>query len=187
MPSTGEFKKNFNQLGLLLWKNYVLQKRSIIGTILELLLPAFFAIILLPIRGIVKSNNLANDTLYRPFSLDPFPTGLKPEYSVFNRHLSKDDLLSGKINLKAEEKWCLGYAPQNNSLVNDIMLNVGRLYSSNLTVYNFSTEDLMVAYVTDSANYAGCLGGITFLNADPANFTYKIRLSYSPRNVNTSG
>ena len=39
-------KSDLRQLFLLVWKNYSLQKRSIIGSIVEILVPALFAIIL---------------------------------------------------------------------------------------------------------------------------------------------
>lgn len=182
MSNKSKYKTNLNQLGLLLWKNYTLQKRSIIGSILELVIPAFFAIILLPIRGIVKSNYVVNDTLYDPFSVDPFPSGLKPKSPIFSYRWLEDGY---KDEIYADKKWCLGYAPNDNAVINNVMRNVGDAY--NFSLNSFATEELMVEYVTDSQNYAGCLGGIAFLDTNPANFTYKIRLSYSPRSTNRTG
>jgi hypothetical protein len=108
-----DFQTSRSQLRLLLWKNFILQKRSWIGTCLELFLPAFFAIILLPIRSIVESNNIANDTVYSPFRIDSLPSGLIPQTNYFYTAYS-------------ETKWCLGYAPSNQSLIDELMAQTGK-------------------------------------------------------------
>ena len=68
------FKKKtkviLDQLWLLLWKSFLLQKRSIISTIIELLLPCIFSVILLPIRSIIDVQIIENDTTYNPFRID---------------------------------------------------------------------------------------------------------------------
>jgi len=40
-----------DQLNLLLWKNYTLQKRRPMATVVELLVPALFSLVLLIIRN----------------------------------------------------------------------------------------------------------------------------------------
>lgn len=67
-----KLKANCNQLKLLLWKIFQIQKRSIIGTLLELIMPAFFAILLLPIRAIIKSDHVENATVFKSFDLNSF-------------------------------------------------------------------------------------------------------------------
>ena len=102
--NVSSFRRNLNQLNLLLWKNYRLQLKSIIGLILELTVPALFAIILLPIRTIVKSEQLDYDTFYNTFDLNNFTfrnyiLAYQPNDSLLvNRIMEKtrDDL---KINL----------------------------------------------------------------------------------------
>lgn len=106
-------KTKHSQLRLLVWKNFTLQKRSLIGTILELTIPAIFAIILLPIRTIVKSSQLSNDTTYNSFQVDQFDEfilsnnfskfGYFPNNSQNVRNLVKK--LSEKINLEPERKF----------------------------------------------------------------------------------
>ena len=67
---SSSLKTILNQLSLLLWKSFVIQKRSVISTILELIVPAFFAVILLPIRYTIKTELISRDTTYPKFELD---------------------------------------------------------------------------------------------------------------------
>ncbi|CAL8072882.1 unnamed protein product [Orchesella dallaii] len=46
---------SIKKFGLLLWKNYILQKRHKVQTAVEIILPLFFTVILVAIRGIVES------------------------------------------------------------------------------------------------------------------------------------
>nr|QUF59428.1 ATP-binding cassette transporter Abca3-2 [Brachionus angularis] len=150
-----DFKKNLKQIYLLLWKNYSLQKRSIVSTILEILVPALFVIILIPIRKIVKSDQYLNNTIFPTFTFNSLPDQLIPSL------------------------WTLGYQPNNSVLINNIMKKVSNDLIVNLI--GFQDEDKMVDYVTDPINSKFTLGGISFLNQSIDNFIYKIRLSYSPR------
>nr|KAF6365697.1 hypothetical protein mPipKuh1_000030 [Pipistrellus kuhlii] len=52
------------QLSLLLWKNYTLQKRKILVTALELLLPLLFSGILIWLRLKIQSENVPKATIY---------------------------------------------------------------------------------------------------------------------------
>lgn len=51
----------------------------------------------------------------------------------------------------------------------------------------FENEQLMVDYLDDPVNYKLRLGGASFLSQQVENFTYAIRLSYSPRNSGQTG
>lgn len=68
-----EWKTNLNQLILLSWKNLRLQLKSPVGLALEILVPAIFAFILLPIRSIVKSTLYDEPTLFSPFKIETLP------------------------------------------------------------------------------------------------------------------
>lgn len=74
---TTQFKNNLKndlkQLWLLLWKNLRLQIRSPIGLALEILVPALFAFILLPIRTIVKSESIKDPITFNAFNIDTLP------------------------------------------------------------------------------------------------------------------
>jgi ATP-binding cassette subfamily A (ABC1) protein 3 len=68
------FKKKtkviLDQLWLLLWKSFLLQKRSIISTIIELLLPCIFSVILLPIRSIIDLQIFNETVTFKPFQIE---------------------------------------------------------------------------------------------------------------------
>ena len=104
-----------HQFWLLLWKNYKLQKRSLIGTVLEIAVPALFAFILMPIRRIVKSDQYLNDTTFRNFDVETFDGGLTPTY-LFNlqqlQSWSKSD---------ASPFWDFAYQPKNTTLIDNVM------------------------------------------------------------------
>lgn len=96
----------FRQLGLLLWKNILLQRRKVCVSIFEVLLPVVFAIIILGIRIIVKPTQFSNSTLYNTTTLEN-----EKMYQAFNTVMPLE----------------LGYVP-NNSLTRDIMTDVlGRI------------------------------------------------------------
>jgi ATP-binding cassette subfamily A (ABC1) protein 3 len=61
---------SFNQFRLLLWKNWVLQKRRKVLTVFQILLPAAFALILMLIRTRVKSTFVADPTVWSSFPAD---------------------------------------------------------------------------------------------------------------------
>ena len=54
----------FSQLGLLLWKNVLLQRRKVAVSVFEVLLPVLFACIILTIRIITKPDRYDNATFY---------------------------------------------------------------------------------------------------------------------------
>jgi hypothetical protein len=137
--SKGGFKSDIKQLFLLIWKNYSLQKRSIISTAFEILIPALFAIILLPIRTIVKSQQFVNDTVYEPFSFNALPGNLTPKNQI------ETDLKPGffpdsclpyikpfPYTDLAPPVWEYAYSPNNNSFVTKIMTEVATNLKLNL-------------------------------------------------------
>nr|UOU03312.1 ATP-binding cassette subfamily A3-1 [Brachionus rubens] len=143
---------NLNQLILLLWKNLRLQLKSPIGLALEILVPALFAFILLPIRTIVKSTLVPEPTTYTPF---------KPETLFF--------LLK-----------TIAYQPNDVDFVNELMKKVGQ--DLRLDPKGFNNEDEAVEFANNlTLSNNQCLGVVSFLDTNPNNTVYKIRLSYSSR------
>jgi hypothetical protein len=112
-----KLSSNFNQLNLLLWKNFNLQKRAFIATILEICVPALFALILLPIRKLVKSNHILNDTTYPIFNINQFDPELIPQQPS-----SSDYFLKNFLGLNEKGAlWDFAYQPNNSDLVNNAM------------------------------------------------------------------
>ena len=58
-----------SQFTLLLWKNFTLQGRKKCVTVFEILVPLFFAGLLLMIRAVVESEYINHDTQYDRFSI----------------------------------------------------------------------------------------------------------------------
>lgn len=90
-----------SQIRLLLWKHFQIQKRSPVGLLLKITIPALFAIILMPIRSAVKSNPYVNITTFKAFDLDSFDN-----------------------NLPLFKNSTFAYCPNDSSLINDMMENV---------------------------------------------------------------
>ena len=66
------------RFALLLWKNYLLQRRQVSVTVLEVLLPTLFSLILIWIRSTVKASPIVNATVWESFSPALLPDHLTP-------------------------------------------------------------------------------------------------------------
>lgn len=63
--------KTINNLFLLLWKNFLLQWRHPIQTIVEIVIPALFAMLLVLLRSAAPPE-LHSAKLYEPFEINSF-------------------------------------------------------------------------------------------------------------------
>ncbi|PVD25013.1 hypothetical protein C0Q70_15510 [Pomacea canaliculata] len=82
----------FRQLGLMMWKNWLLHRRKPCTFIFEIILPVLFAILILAMRGLVKPKTVNNNTFYSPQSLHntsflshDITIGFVPNYTVTNK------------------------------------------------------------------------------------------------------
>lgn len=91
-----EWKTNLKQLFLLLWKNLRLQLKSPVGLALEILVPAVFGFILLPIRSIVNSTFYDEPVLFSPFKIEKLPS-LFQNYSI-TYYPNNSDFISNIIS-----------------------------------------------------------------------------------------
>ncbi|KAF2368205.1 hypothetical protein FHG87_001042 [Trinorchestia longiramus] len=66
---------------LLLWKNWLLQRRNVLQTIAELVLPVVFCVVLVVIRGLAPSDVYPEPTTFPTFSLNKLPSDLTPPTS----------------------------------------------------------------------------------------------------------
>jgi len=58
------------QFRLLLWKNYLLQRRNVLVTCLEVGIPTVFALILILVRQRVECNRIASPTTWNEFAVN---------------------------------------------------------------------------------------------------------------------
>lgn len=89
-----------NRFFLLLWKNYLLQKRKVVVTILEIGIPTLFAIILILIRQRVSSEKIPSPTNWTEFALD-LPASLS-KYPYL--YYAPDTTLVHKIMSAAQQR-----------------------------------------------------------------------------------
>jgi len=102
-----------SQLRLLLWKNFKLQKRSLLGALIELAIPAIFVMILLPIRTLVNSDQKTNFTTYRSYGLDMFDFQLLFRNFSFGYYSTNSTVVTNVVQRTAKKLnldykcWCL--------------------------------------------------------------------------------
>ena len=113
---------------LLLWKNYVLQKRKPIVTAVEIGCVAFFSVVLLLIRQRVKSTIVTEPTTWKRFSVEEFPESLCP---------------TSPMCKFSPPKWQIFFTP-NFTLPTDIMNQVQEHFGLNVV----SGMGLTLCYLT---------------------------------------
>uniref|UniRef100_A0A8C2U6F2 ATP binding cassette subfamily A member 3 n=1 Tax=Coturnix japonica TaxID=93934 RepID=A0A8C2U6F2_COTJA len=158
------------QFGLLLWKNYILQKRQILVTIIEICLPLLFAAILIALRHRVHSVSHPNATIYPSLSVDDLPG------FFYRRHPSNP--------------WELAYVPSNSNAVQSIARAVERALPISIRAQGFSSEREFEDYVRRDNRSGSVLAAVIFkhhfshsTDPLPLQVDYELRFKYSPRNA----
>ncbi|XP_053220123.1 phospholipid-transporting ATPase ABCA3 [Podarcis raffonei] len=156
------------QFGLLLWKNYILQKRQILVTIIEICLPLLFAAILIALRHRVQAVDHPNATTYHSLPVSQLP--ISPHWHPYNLELA--------------------YVPANNTAVKSIVETVAKALEINTKVRGFPSEKAFEDYIRFDNRSGNVLAGIVFehLLAHsqeplPLQVSYRLRFKYSPRNA----
>ncbi|XP_035035732.2 phospholipid-transporting ATPase ABCA3 [Hippoglossus stenolepis] len=150
------------QFGLLVWKNYLQQKRQILVTLVEILLPLLFSGILIVLRQKVPFEDYPNATVYGSYTVDALPTFL--------------------------QRLQLAYVPGNSSVVRQVAENV-RVRLSLSSVRGFETEEHLDHYVMHDPRSGKLLAAVVFEHAFhddepmPLKVRYHLRFSFSPRNA----
>ncbi|XP_053550667.1 phospholipid-transporting ATPase ABCA3 [Bombina bombina] len=157
----------FRQLGLLLWKNYILQKRQVLVTIIELALPLVFSAILIALRQRVQSVTYPNATFYRNV---PFPS------------LPNIFYVMGPMQL--------AFIPSYSDAVQEIAENVERALGISIKATGFPTENEFETYIRHDNHSGNVLAALVFQHSFnqsddplPLKVEYKLRFKYSPRNA----
>ncbi|XP_051826879.1 phospholipid-transporting ATPase ABCA3-like [Antechinus flavipes] len=156
----------FKQLRLLLWKNYILKKRNILATIIEILLPLLSLGILIWLRLIIKSKKF-NATLYDDQFIDDLPT-------FFENHSAP---------------WELVYIPSNSEVVKNITEEVKKALHKNFRVRGFLSEDDFKDYIKKANHSSKVLAAIVFDHIflkrdDPLPLKVKYSLRFHPYSRN---
>ncbi|XP_030067809.1 phospholipid-transporting ATPase ABCA3 [Microcaecilia unicolor] len=155
----------FRQFGLLLWKNYILQKRQILVTIIEVSLPLLFAAILIALRDKVQGVVHPNATYFHTLSVKELPW-------FFHSF-----------------QWELAYVPSNSIAVKDIAEAVEKAVHVNIRARGFATEKDFDNYIKFNNNSGNVLAALIFDHQFghskeplPLQVKYHLRFKYSPRN-----
>ncbi|KAH9488682.1 ATP-binding cassette sub- A member 3 [Bulinus truncatus] len=146
----------FKQLGLLLWKNWLLQKRKLCVTIFEVLLPVGFAILLVLIRLAVKNESFPKGEVYSITSLIP---------QNFNEPQ-------------------IGYTPYNTetekvmSYVRDMMTNETISTNKTYSVMGFSSESDALEYFRYNSSIMHHI--IVFSNVQNGTIPQDVKITLRP-------
>ncbi|KAG9264555.1 ATP-binding cassette sub-family A member 3 [Astyanax mexicanus] len=154
------------QFSLLLWKNYLQQKRQILVTIVEIALPLLFSAILIYLRQIVPFTNYPNATHFRSFTPENLPLDL---YGLQ-----------------------LAYVPANSSVVRQVAQDVqlSQMKGFISAVRGFETEEKFEQFVKTDPESEKILAAVVFEHSFthddeplPLQVSYHLRFTYSPRNA----
>ncbi|KAM6914527.1 phospholipid-transporting ATPase ABCA3 [Lycodopsis pacificus] len=150
------------QFGLLLWKNYLQQKRQILVTLVEILLPLLFSGILIVLRQKVPFKDYPNATVYESYTVDVLP-------NVLYRGLQ------------------LAYVPSTSSVVRQLSEDVRRSLKLS-SVRGFETEEQFEDYVRKNSSSGNILAAVVFEHPFthddeplPLKVSYHLRFSFTPR------
>uniref|UniRef100_A0A673NN47 ATP-binding cassette sub-family A member 3-like n=1 Tax=Sinocyclocheilus rhinocerous TaxID=307959 RepID=A0A673NN47_9TELE len=149
----------WQQFGLLLWKNYIQQKRQILVTLVEIALPLLFSAILIVLRQNVSFINYPNATHYHSFALSDLP------FSLCFQDLQ------------------LAYVPANASVVRQITEDVQQMRGFE-TEEQF--EEFVKTDPESGKILAAIVFEHQFTHDDeplPLQVSYHLRFTYSPRNA----
>ncbi|XP_077172968.1 phospholipid-transporting ATPase ABCA3 [Paroedura picta] len=161
------------QFKLLLWKNYILQKRQILVTIVEICLPLLFAAILIALRHRVHSVRHPNASFYSSQSVDE----LLPFFHSWHWH----------------KPWELAYVPANNTAVKSVAEAVEEALQEqhvSIKARGFPSEKDLEDYIRLDNRSGNILAGLVFEDCAahsqdplPLQVSYRLRFKYSPRNA----
>nr|XP_021553674.1 ATP-binding cassette sub-family A member 3-like [Neomonachus schauinslandi] len=157
------------QLVLLLWKNYTVQKRKVLVTVLELFLPLLFSGILIWLRLKIQSENVPNATIYPGQSIRELP--------LFFSFPPPGDT------------WELAYIPSQSDAVKTITEMARRTLVINMRARGFPSEKDFEDYIRYNNRSSNVLAALVFEHTFnhsgeplPLAVKYHLRFSYTRRN-----
>ena len=160
--------RKLKQLGLLMWKNFMLQRRRPVGTLVQIGLPFFMSLIYLLIRLYLIDATRYSAITWPEYNISTPPLTLKTSFSI-------------------------GYATPNGSELSQEFINNLTYYlnkdtypNQTIDLQHFPSESVMVNKIIDSSDHNSrkCIGGIYFTTL-PGNkqgvFDYTLRFTI-PKN-----
>ncbi|KAG5670263.1 hypothetical protein PVAND_000540 [Polypedilum vanderplanki] len=153
---------------LLMWKNYLLQRRHPFQTILEISIPVLFATLLVLIRSLVSPEIFSVPTIYPPLPLHNF-----------HQHFTK---LNNYQFLKYTYE--IAYSPQNNEI--DKLMEVFKKDTRTENVTALASSADLELHMIKSHTYFGIEfpDEYKFLKELPDNIEYSIRFPAELRRTN---
>lgn len=158
--------KTFKQFRLLLWKNFLIQKRRPISSVVEILLPIFFVALLLIIRITSVSNDQQKPIHWPSFSIGP----LLPKQ------------VNDRSNLGTNTLWTIAYAPNDTQFFHT-MHSSFPMFLKGAQVEAFETDSEMLAALKidmdNDISQQKYLCGVVFLS-EPGSSEIKYQLRFPP-------
>ncbi|KFB48612.1 AGAP006380-PA-like protein [Anopheles sinensis] len=156
---------NWDKFVLLLWKNWILQKRHYVQTLFEVLIPVLCCSILLLVRGLVDPEYVDRNTVFRPLETDRVT------------HLG-DLAKAQKFDFK------LAYSPRNDLLEQIVQEAIRSLNAndpeSRMSYVSFGSAREMENMLVESTFLAGVefddvLASWPVASGVPSNLTFAVR------------
>ena len=96
----------FTQIGILFWKNWLLQKRKVWLTVFEIGLPTVFALVLVFIRQRVHVTDYPTPRTWPAFGLDewPLPPPTRPPYLPWQVAFTPNNQLATNLMKNAKAR-----------------------------------------------------------------------------------
>eukprot|EP00040_Diaphanoeca_grandis_P034869 m.217770 g.217770 ORF g.217770 m.217770 type:complete len:643 (+) comp33245_c0_seq3:225-2153(+) len=162
------------QLFLLIWKNFLLKKSRMFGTVLEIIFPALIFMVMVYARN--KTSAFTQTMCERP--LDDWET--RCEWDSFS-----PATLPNEIKATCKNGWVLGYTPNKAVDVIDAAVKVVQGYGASTTASGFATEAALIAAfeLSDSYELEGCRVGVVFHDFNTSTSSspsYSLRFEATP-------
>ena len=161
--------KKLKQLGLLMWKNFLLQRRRPVGTLVQIGLPFFMSLIYLMLRMFLIEATKYDALTWPAYKVSSLPQTLTTSFSI-------------------------GYATPNGSHISDDFYQAIEYYLNNNTYHGqkinlqyFQSQAKMVNEIAKNSNQNATIGGIYFSKLpDNSNGTFEYTLRFAIKEAQKS-
>lgn len=117
--------KNWKKFQLLMWKNYVLQKRSPWQTVIEIIAPIIFSILIVSLPFSVTDHDI---TYYNKFDPGTIGTNLDTELSIY--YTPNDDSVKEIMQIFESHNFKIQGFDDVDSLINEYKFHENEVYAA---------------------------------------------------------